>query len=729
MANARSAWGIDIGNRALKAVKLVREGDRLRVDDVEVIEHEQILSTAGDNKDSFVQAALANFVQRHSTKGSIVGISVSGQSSFARFIKLPPVEPKKIPEIVKFEAIQQIPFPLEDVEWGYQLFQDPESPDIEVGIFAMRKELVNAHIKQFTDLEMNVQVVQMGPLAVYNGMQYDHRLADGTTMIVDCGSENTDLIIADGETVWLRTISIGGNNFTEALTKSFKLNFPKAEELKRNASTSKYQRQIFQAMRPVFADLVSEIQRSIGFYGTVHRDSRIKRIIALGSTFRLPTLQKYLQQNLQVEVERIDGFSGGAPSDGRLGALLNENVVSLGTAYGLAVQAMGDSKISSSLLPEPIRKAKIWKEKVPYFGMAAAMFVAGTVGIAAKWYLDKQTFEQKDSVRQKIDSTIQQANSADTAWAGIQDNGAADRKRIRDVREMRVGWDVWPKLITDLSAAVPPQPVIPDPKKAPPREKREQIVIDSIVPEYRSSMADVLRASDNEFKNMGAATDVMPGEGAIRTPVSDAGADPSGGRAEYRGRRGEAAPPPEPSPTVAVPSAGAPVDSRGFLLTVRCTTPNAGASTYVQDTLVKSLLKLNALDAYTQKKPYYIAKASIVAVTKVKEDPSRGNGAPASGGVAPAFNGNEGNFSSPARTGRRGDAGRVPIDSSIRSPRSVVPIAPPAAGDAAAPVVPFPDPQTGEDMGDDTSLIVRIAVVLDPPPPAPAVAGSVSTAK
>jgi hypothetical protein len=37
MANARSAWGIDIGNRALKAIKVVRDGARLRVDDVEVI--------------------------------------------------------------------------------------------------------------------------------------------------------------------------------------------------------------------------------------------------------------------------------------------------------------------------------------------------------------------------------------------------------------------------------------------------------------------------------------------------------------------------------------------------------------------------------------------------------------------------------------------------------------------------------------------------------------------
>ena len=710
MATIRSAWGIDIGNRALKAVKLVREGDRLRVDDVEVIEHEQILSSAGDNKESLIQAALASFAQRHSTKGSIVGISVSGQSSFARFIKLPPVEPKKIPEIVKFEAIQQIPFPLEDVEWGYQLFQDPESPDVEVGIFALRKELVNAHIKQFTDMEMNVQVVQMGPLAVYNGMQYDQRLNDGTTLIVDCGAENTDLIIADGETVWLRTISIGGNNFTESLTKSFKLNFPKAEELKRNAATSKYQRQIFQAMRPVFADLVSEIQRSIGFYGTVHRDSRIKRIIALGSTFRLPTLQKYLQQNLQVDVDRIDGFSGGAPADGRLGALLNENVVSLGTAYGLAVQAMGESKITSSLLPEPIRKAKIWKEKTPWFGLAAACFVAGTLGVAAKWYLDKQLFDSKESVRSTIDNTIKQANAADANWAKTQDDGAVDRKRIRDVYEMRSGWDVWPKLIADLSAAVPPQPVIEDVAKAIPRAQREQIIIDSIMHEYRPSMADILAANENDFKNMVPGSVIIPQ--SPMTAAEPAAAAPTMNPRSNRG--GRAAPTPAPEVVAVVPTAGS-ENARGYLITLRCTTPNAGGSTYVQQNLVKKLLEFTAADAYAKKKPYYIAKATVIAETKVKEDTGRTAGGGGGGAAAsPAFAPQGGTGFTPRGRGRGGLMNRP-------APTPVAPPTPtPGVADVPTPTGPtaqFPDPQTGEEMADDFSLTVRIAVVLDPPAP------------
>src|SRR5437867_9810899 len=190
MATPKFAWGIDIGNRALKAIKLVREGDALRVDDFDVIEHETVLSGPGDNRETFVIKALTAFSQRHPMEGGAVSVGVSGQSSFARFIKRPPVEEKKIPEIVRFEAIQQIPFPLDDVEWSYQLFQAPDSPDVEVGIFAMRKDLVNRHISYFTDLGLNVQVVQMHPLAVYNAMYHDQRI-QGTTMIIDLGTENT----------------------------------------------------------------------------------------------------------------------------------------------------------------------------------------------------------------------------------------------------------------------------------------------------------------------------------------------------------------------------------------------------------------------------------------------------------------------------------------------------------------------------------------------------------
>ena len=285
------------------------------------------------------------------------------------------------------------------MEWSYQLFREDDNPEIEVGIFAMRRELVNQHIAYFTDFDLNVQNVQMNPLAVYNALQFDGRFNDGVAMVVDVGTDNTDLLIANNQSIWMRSIPIGGSNFTEALVKAFKINAVRAETEKRNAATSKYARQIFQHMRPVFADLVAEIQRSIGFYSSVHREAKITKIYALGSTFKLPGLQKYLQQNLQLQVERIENFSAGAPTDPKLGATFGDNLLSIVGAYGLAVQAMGGAMVNSSLLPRAIQRERIWQDKTKWFGLAAALFLGGVTVAGARLFFEDLQFKNAEQCR------------------------------------------------------------------------------------------------------------------------------------------------------------------------------------------------------------------------------------------------------------------------------------------------------------------------------------------
>jgi len=594
MASPRSAWGIDLGNRALKAIKLTLVGDDLVVDDFEVIEHEQILSSVGDNRESMLQVALGNFVHRHNLGQTPVAVGVSGQSSFARFIKLPPVEDRKIPEIVRFEAIQQIPFPLDDVEWSYQLFSTPDSPDKEVGIFAMRKELVNKQIEYLTSQGLNVQVVQMIPLAVYNAMHHDRRVQD-TVMFMDCGAENTDLVIADGHTVWMRTLQIGGNSFTEALGKAFKLNFAKAEELKRNAATSKYAKQIFQAMRPVFADLVADVQRSIGFYASVHRDARLKKIMVMGSSFQLPGLQKYLQQHVQMEVERLDAFRAASPADGKLATLFAENVISLGGAYGLALQGLERGHITSSLLPAQIRRAKMWKGKTKWFALAAGLMVAATAGEAMRYAYDNWQFNERQGVRQQIGEVLRDADNHSRLWAmDVQDKGKPDRDKIIQLRGMLTYRNLWPTLFKDLSDLMPQKSVTEDVLRQLPRTSRRALYFDSIAQTYRLDMADIIdrnKVPDSAFVQMAAGSSATPSHGAA----------PQDGVAPVAGSAAK----------------------RGFVLTIRGYTPMASGSLLIEQSLVEGLRQLNADLASAAGKPYYVGRWKIVNIGRRQPSAAR----------------------------------------------------------------------------------------------------------
>src|SRR5436305_1932217 len=125
---------------------------------------------------------------------------------------------------------------------------------------------------------------------------------------LDIGADSSNLVITDGERIiWQRPIPLGGNHFTRALTKDLKLTFAKAEHLKRNATKSGAAelKKILASLKPVLNDFVGEVQRSLGYFANTHRDAEVKYLVGLGNAFRLPGLQKFLNEKLQLAVRKL----------------------------------------------------------------------------------------------------------------------------------------------------------------------------------------------------------------------------------------------------------------------------------------------------------------------------------------------------------------------------------------------------------------------------------------
>src|SRR5207237_569276 len=118
-----------------------------------------------------------------------------------------------------------------------------------------------------------------------------------------------------------------------------------------------------------------------------HRDSEIARIMGVGNAFKLPGLQKFMQQNLQIEVDRFSTFSRVAPTAVSKNPQFEESAASLAVAFGLALQGLGTAAISSSLLPPEITKQIVWRKKRPLFAAAAACLV-GATGVI--WFSNHQ---------------------------------------------------------------------------------------------------------------------------------------------------------------------------------------------------------------------------------------------------------------------------------------------------------------------------------------------------
>jgi len=343
-----------------------------------------------------------------------------------------------VAEIVRYEARQQIPFDLNDVIWDYQpvgggVEESGFMLEAEVGLFAMKRELVYDAMKPFTQTGREVELVQMAPLALYNFLSYDvlgfRRTAETPEppaqedyqIVLDMGSDNSTMLVSNGRSIWIRNVPIGGNHFTRALTREMKLTFAKAEHLKCNATKAPDPKAVFQAMRPVFNDFVSEIQRTIGFFGSVNWSARIRRIIGVGNGFRLAGLQRFLEQNLQqYTVERLETLRGVTGDSVLTDPLFSENIMTFAVPYGLALQALGRTRIRTTLLPPEIAMDRKIRAKKPWAvaGAAGLLLAMGISTIGSASVLQSWSEKKWDDSQKYVKSVQGEIGTQKTAFDG-----------------------------------------------------------------------------------------------------------------------------------------------------------------------------------------------------------------------------------------------------------------------------------------------------------------------
>jgi len=521
MAKIQAVWAIDIGQAALKAIKLVpgETPDQVVAEAFDFIEYPKILSQPDADPDELVREALATFTDRNELKGCKVAISVPGQSGLVKFIKLPPVEKKRIPDIVKFEAKQQIPFALDEVVWAYQqiggdeAINEEEFTMAEVGLFAMKRDQINRAILPFAVAGIEVDIVQMSPIALYNYITFDQLRGSGSkesVVLLDIGADNTDLIISDGTRIWQRNVPIGGNHFTRALTKELKLTFAKAEHLKRNATKAPDPRSIFTAMRGVFNDFASEINRSIGFYSSINRTAKIRKVVGMGNGFKLPGLQKFLQQNLNHEVGRLEGFERMGGDEVKSAPQFQDNLASFAVAYGLGVQGLNRGGLSTNLLPPEIERVRLVRAKKPWALAASALIMLGltflfTLGdyralatVTTPQF--KSAVDQAKSVSKRGSDLVSAFDKAKGEWEGKYAEGKA---LITDPADRAM----WPQFLKVLSAYFP-DPVRdyrldPDAPEDQDELEKLRVHIDAIKPVWRTDLnAEWFELLDPSFKRL-----------------------------------------------------------------------------------------------------------------------------------------------------------------------------------------------------------------------------------
>ncbi len=476
MAKVSGVWGIDIGDCALKALRCLPDNTtgRVRADAFDYIEYPKILSQPEANREELVAEALRTFLSRNDVREDQVAINVPGQNGLARFIKLPPVESKKIPDIVKYEARQQIPFDLDDVVWDFQKMAGGSeaegfSLETEVGLFAMKRDQAFKQLRPFDNARIDVDFIQLAPLALYNYVVADQmpKLPDDdafdpdnppeSVLVLSVGTETTDLVITNGFRVWQRSIPVGGSNFTKALSKEMRQTFAKAEHLKRNATQAENPKALFQAMRPVFTDLVTEVQRSLTFFGNIDKKAKIKRGVAVGGGAKLPGLVRFLEQNLNIPMERVDSFHTLVGPGVVDAPAFKDHAPSFGICYGLCLQGLDQARLGTNLMPAEIVHDRMIEAKKPWAVAAIAVLMVGLgISFAGNWYAWYVSGPGYGTREEAETEAKRRVTEYRTSQKNFDDDKAAFQS-IDKVGEIfvqnQVRLDHWPELLATVSAA------------------------------------------------------------------------------------------------------------------------------------------------------------------------------------------------------------------------------------------------------------------------------------
>ena len=406
---------------------------------------------------------LAEVVQARKMKGARVNYAVSSQSVFTRFVKLPSVGEEQVDQIVGFEAQQNVPYPIDEVVWDYQLVDSGDSSQVEVVIVAVKADLLDDINDTVEQTGLKTTLVDVAPMAIYNAFRYNYSDAQGSSLVIDIGSRTTNLIFIEPHKVFSRSIPNGGSTITQQIAKEFGEAFQLAEERKKRdgfvSLGGAYAEpddpdvaRVSKMIRNSMTRLHAEIARSIGFFRAQQGGKQPERVFLSGGSSTLPYMREFFQEKFQIPVEFFNPLRNVTVGDGLNLEEVSKNAHRLGELVGLALRRTSDCPMELNLRPARVVRRHQLAEKRPY------LIVAGLCALLAfvAWWLyllqgTKATEEAAQKLKPKVAELQKYEKLIDAAKKEIKAEQDTASPFLTAVDER----GYWVQIIDDINSRLP----------------------------------------------------------------------------------------------------------------------------------------------------------------------------------------------------------------------------------------------------------------------------------
>ncbi len=400
---------------------------------------------------AYIVAGIRDLMRERGIRPAPLLMTLSGQAVFPRYVRLPSVARDKIQQMIQYEAEQNVPFPISEVVWDYQLVGNADVGEQNVMIVAVKTENVTELTDCVLSAGLTPEIVDVAPMALFNCVRYNYPDLTGCTMVLDVGARSTNLIFIEQDRIFSRSIPVAGNAITQELAKSFQLSFKEAEELKRQhamvalggvyaMTDDEVADRVSKVVRNVITRLHAEVNRSINFYRSQQNGTPPQRVLLTGGTSTMPHMDTFFREKLRVEAEYLNPFINvtvGGRADPEKAAV---DFHQLGEVVGLALRRATHCPIEINLMPPTLVKQRIFRRRLPFFGIAAAAIVAVllTLSLQAGQTL-RLYIRQRGAVERRVaDIRAEQQRMATVAAESRQAKQRAEV--LRNLVERRYVW-------------------------------------------------------------------------------------------------------------------------------------------------------------------------------------------------------------------------------------------------------------------------------------------------
>ena len=351
----------------------------------------------GDPSVEAVRSGQVGFVLEELARSSDLKLptryAISGQSVFTRFVKLPPMGEGKVDQIVEFEAQQNVPFPITEVIWDYQLFTDPATGDTEVGLVAIKADMLNQVNQIVEEAGFRVEAVDVAPMALLNAFRHNYPDVTEPCMLIDIGARTSNLVFSEQGRIFARSLPIGGAAITTAISKEFHVPFEVAEEKKcrdgfvaLGGAYAEHSDPNLAAMgrvaRSSMTRLHAEIVRTINYYRSTLGGNQPRLALLCGGGSAMPYTKEFFEEKLNIPVDYFNALRNVAVTD-QVAEQAGAAAYRLGELVGLALRGAGSCPVEIDLEPDTVGLRREIKAKKPLWLAAAACLLAGSAALFA----------------------------------------------------------------------------------------------------------------------------------------------------------------------------------------------------------------------------------------------------------------------------------------------------------------------------------------------------------